>query len=160
LRSLRGARIVPVVPVEPVVLSVLLMPEPVVLPVLALPEEVDGVVIVLASVERPVLAVPFVLDEGDIVLLVLGEVDIVPVLFGDVPERVAPVVLGFAVPLGAGVVAVGLAVDGLWLAVSDVLVPVLPAVCAWARPMVRAAMAAAVREVESLRMVDVLLWNG
>lgn len=150
MRSARGARIVPVVPVELFMVSVLLMPDPVVLREVELPEEVDGVVMVFASVERPVFEVA----------PLLGAVDIVPGLPDIVPDCVVAGALGLVVPLGDAVLAVGLAVDGPWLAVSELLapgLPVLPVLWACARPTVRAAIAAAaVKVVEILRMVWLL----
>ena len=107
-----------------------------------LPDDVEGAVIVLASVERPVLGVVDIVPEVE---PVLGVVDIVlePV------DPVGAAEPGLVVPVLDGVVAVGLVEDGA------VLVPlVLPEeVCACAMPTapISAAIeAAAVRDLENL----------
>lgn len=169
LRSLRAARVllrevlVPESDIdEPEVELELLMLEPELLGVVdVLPDEVEGVVIVLASVERPVLGVVDIVPEVE---PVLGGVDIVPEV--DPVLGVVAVVLeglepvgaaepGFVVPVDDGVVAVGLVVDGLVLvAPGDV--------CACAKPTapIRAAIeAAAVRDLENL-IIDNSCSNG
>ena len=79
------------VPVVPVLLSVAVL--------LLVPDEVDGVVMVLASVERPVLGI------GGVVPL-----DMLPLLPVDDPVGAAEP--GLVVPVVDGVVAVGLVDDG------------------------------------------------
>lgn len=115
-----------------------------------LPDEVDGGVIVLASVERPVLGVVDIVPEVD---PVLGVVDIVL----DPVEPVGAAEPGSVVPVDEGVVAVGLVVEGAVL-----VLPVLPGdVCAWAMPMpaIRAEIeAAAMRDLENL-IIGILLFE-
>ena len=102
---------------------------------LLVPDDVEGVVIILVSVDRPVL----------------GVVDIVPEV-EPVLEPVDPVGAaepGLVVPVDDGVVAVGLVDDG------PVLVPLVPPgeVCACAMPTapISAAIdATVVRDVENL----------
>ena len=114
---------------------------------LLVPDEVEGVVIVLASVDRPVLGVVDIVPEVE----PLGVVDIVPEV-EPVLEPVDPVGAaepGLVVPVDDGVVAVGLVDDG------PVLVPLVPPgeVCACAMPTapISAAIeATVVRDVENL----------
>ena len=128
-----------------------------------LPDEVDGGVIVLASVERPVLGVVDIVPEVD---PVLGVVDIVPEvdpvlgavdIVLDPVEPVGAAEPGSVVPVDEGVVAVGLVVEGAVL-----VLPVLPGdVCAWAMPMpaIRAEIeAAAMRDLENL-IIGILLFE-
>ena len=79
------------VPVVPVLLSVAVL--------LLVPDEVDGVVMVLASVERPVLGMVGVVP-----------LDMLPLLPVDDPVGAAEP--GLVVPVVDGVVAVGLVDDG------------------------------------------------
>ena len=169
MRSLRAARVPLDVLVdesdivEPEVELLMLEPDVLGRVVDIVPDEVDGVVIVLASVERPVLGVVDIVPEVE---PVLGVVDIVPevepVLGGVdiVLEPVDPVGAaepGLVVPVDDGPGAVGLVDDGPVLVppvlVPPVLVPpVLPDVCACAMPMpaIRAAAeAAAVSDLEN-----------
>ena len=130
----------------------LLVPEPLLLgliedePVL-LPDDVDGAVIVLASVERPVLGVA---GMAGVVAPVLGRVVLDPV------EPVGAAEPGFTVPVVDGVVAVGLVDDGLVLASVDVLLPDEVCACAIPTAPISAAMeAAAVRDLDNL----IILWT-
>ena len=114
---------------------------------LLVPDEVEGVVIVLASVDRPVLGVVDIVPDVE----PLGVVDIVPEV-EPVLEPVDPVGAaepGLVVPVDDGVVAVGLVDDG------PVLVPLVPPgeVCACAMPTapISAAIeATVVRDLENL----------
>ena len=135
---------------EPVLLPLVLVPLRVVLLLLMPEDDVDGVVVVFASVERSVLGVVLPLD----IVPVLGDVvDMLPVL-GDVVDML-PVLPGLVVPVGEAVVDDGLVVDGLVLVVPDGVVPegVVPEeVWAWARltaPMRAAIEAAAVKVLEN-----------
>lgn len=147
MRSLRAARMVPLddVPDE-LFMSELVMLEPVVLllplrvVLLLMPEdEVDGVVIVFASVERPVLGAVLPLDR------------VLPLLVV-VPDDVVPPLPGRVVPVGEAVDDDGLVVDGLVLVVPDEVPDEVPGeVCAWARltAPTRATIEAAVRALEN-----------
>lgn len=135
---------------EPVPLPLVLLPLRVVL--LLMPEdEVDGVVIVFASVERPVLGVVLPLD----MLPVLGAVVLLPLdmllpLLVELPDDVVPAVPGVVVPVGEAVDDDGLVVDGLVLVVPDEVLP--EEVWAWARltaPTRAAIEAAAVKVLEN-----------
>ena len=114
---------------------------------LLVPDEVEGVVIVLASVDRPVLGVVDIVPDVE----PLGVVDMVPEV-EPVLEPVDPVGAaepGLVVPVDDGVVAVGLVDDG------PVLVPLVPPgeVCACAMPTapISAAIeATVVRDLENL----------
>ena len=143
-----------------VLLPLVLLPLRVVLLLLMPEDDVDGVVVVFASVERSVLGVVLPLDIvpvlGDVVdmLPLLGDVvDMLPVL-GDVVDML-PVLPGLVVPVGEAVVDDGLVVDGLVLVVPDGVVPegVVPEeVWAWARltaPTRAAIEAAAVKVLEN-----------
>ena len=146
---------------EPLLLlPLVLLPLRVVLLLLMPEDDVDGVVVVFASVERSVLGVVLPLDIvpvlGDVVdmLPVLGDVvDMLPLL-GDVVDML-PVLPGLVVPVGEAVVDDGLVVDGLVLVVPDGVVPegVVPEeVWAWARltaPTRAAIEAAAVKVLEN-----------
>ena len=132
-------------------MSELVVLEPVLLPLrvvlLLMPEdEVDGVVIVFASVERPVLGVVLPLD----MLPVLGAVVLLPLdmllpLLVELPDDVVPAVPGVVVPVGDAVDD-----DGLVLVVPDEVLPEEVWACARLTAPTRAAIeAAAVKVLEN-----------